>query len=248
VQNAPAARQVPRPAATVMLVRPAAAGFTVYMARRSTKSRFMPAVHVFPGGAVDIEDRSASALERMQGPVASPGALAVAALRELFEEAGILLACDERGRAAAPSSATLARMRAERSEGADFSAILARHGLRLDARELVYYSNWVTPQSEPIRFDAHFFLARAPLGQVAEADAVELHDGVWIAPADALARAARGDFPIIFPTRSHLERLAGFDDVDALLKHARTRTIRAVMPIEDANGAIAFAGDDELAW
>lgn len=231
-----------------MLVRPSSGGFAVYMTRRSSKSRFMPAVHVFPGGAVDLADQSAAALENVLGALAPPGAeFAVAALRELFEEAGVLVACDEHGAPVALAPPALAELRRERAAGTDFSALLAQHGLRLDARELVYYSNWVTPESEPIRFDAHFFVARAPAGQIAEADAVEVHDGEWIVPEVALARAAQGEFAIIFPTRKHLERLAQFGDIDALFQHARGRAVRAVMPVEGTDGAIAFARENE-AW
>jgi len=250
VHNVSAGPAVPRPAATVILVRPATQrGLCVYMTRRSAKSRFMPEVHVFPGGAVDPEDRDVVAQGRIVGAAHGPAAeLTVAALRELFEEAGILIASDARGNLVALDDGELAALRAERAAGAPFAELLARHALRLDARELAYYSNWVTPERERIRFDAHFFLARAPEKQIARADAVEVHDGEWIAPADALARAARGEFAIIFPTRMHLERLAAFDDVDALFAHARERVVRPVMPVEREDGAIAFASEADRAW
>jgi 8-oxo-dGTP pyrophosphatase MutT (NUDIX family) len=241
---------VPRSAATVILVRPRAPrGLSVYMIRRSTKSRFMPDIHVFPGGAVDPADRDIAVQQRIAGVAPRPAAeLTVAALRELFEEAGILIACDARGEAVALGDDELAALRAERAAGTAFAELLARHDLRLDARELAYYSNWVTPERERIRFDAHFFLARAPERQSARADAVEVHDGEWLTPADALARAARGEFAIIFPTRMHLERLAAFDGVDALFAHAREREVRRVMPVEHEDGLIAFASEADRAW
>ena len=249
MQNVTATPRVPRLAATVMLVRSAAGGPQVYLTRRSRASRFMPAVHVFPGGAVDAEDGSAEAARRLRGAPEPPGpAVAFAALRELFEEAGILLACDAGGDPVRFDATALGALRAELVAGLPFGAMLDRHGWRLDASGLAYYSNWVTPETEPIRFDAHFFVAEAPADQIAEADAVEVHDGEWIAPAEALARAERGDMAIIFPTRKHLERLAAFSDVAALVAHARARVVRRVMPVERGDGTIAFARAEDDAW
>lgn len=226
---------VPRPAATVMLLRPATPGVGVYLIRRSSRSRFMPDAYVFPGGAVDAADGD------------PPAAFAVAALRELFEEAGILLARTAAGTACALEGAQLEALRAQALEGTPIAALLERHGLQLDTAALTYYSNWITPQSEPIRFDAHFFIARAPQGQTALADANEVHDGIWIAAAEALARADRNELVVRFPTRKHLERLARFDDVDDFLAHARSRTIVPVMPFEDGTDAFGLPGGAD-AW
>jgi 8-oxo-dGTP pyrophosphatase MutT (NUDIX family) len=237
---------VPRPAATVMLLRPDPAGFAVYMLRRSARSRFVPDAYVFPGGAVDAADRALAASAGVRG-WAGPAApeLAVAALREMFEEAGILLAVARDGAASRIDAPTLAALRTELNGGASLAAILDRHGLALDAGALTYYSNWVTPVTEPIRFDAHFFIARAPEDQIAAADAVEVHDGVWIAPAEALARADRGEMTIIFPTRKHLERLAAQPDIEAMLAHARARFVKPIMPVERERGVFIFGGNDE---
>lgn len=218
------------------------AGFLVYLTRRSSHSRFMPDAFVFPGGAVDEADRSAVALARLHGAVAGIAPeVAVAAFRELFEEAGVLIACD---RAGAPSTLDTARLRAWREEltkGADFSALLAREDLALDARELIYYSHWITPLAQPVRFDTHFFVARAPEGQTAEADAIEVHDGDWFAPSEALEAAARDELSIMFPTRKHLERMAAFDSLEAFLAHARTRTSIAPITPHIRDGNIEFA-------
>jgi 8-oxo-dGTP pyrophosphatase MutT (NUDIX family) len=230
-----------------MLVRPDSAhGICVYMTRRSARSRFVPDAYVFPGGAVDPEDREvagAGAIHGTAGAIAPE--LAAAALRELFEEAGILFARDATGALAATEPDMLRALREERAAGTRFDALLARHGFVPDASALFYYSNWITPVTEPRRFDTHFFIARAPEGQIAAADAVEVHDGTWIAPVDALARGDRGEMTIIFPTRKHLERLAAFDDVDALLEHARARSVAPVMPIERPDGTFAFAVDND---
>jgi 8-oxo-dGTP pyrophosphatase MutT (NUDIX family) len=230
-----------------MLVRPDAAGIAVYMTRRSTRSRFVPDAYVFPGGAVDPEDRDVAPPRGMFGSAgAMAPELAAAAIRELFEEAGILLARDAAtGSLATLDAAAILRLRAERVAGTRFDELLTRRGLVPDASALSYYSNWVTPVSEPRRFDTHFFVAHAPDDQVAAADAVEVHDGTWIAPAEAMARADRHEMTIIFPTYKHLERLSRFHDVDALLAVARLRSVAPVMPIERPDGTFAFAVDDD---
>jgi len=233
LQNAASVPMIPRPAATVMLLRPASDGISVYMTRRSSRSRFMPDAYVFPGGAVDAADGE------------PPAAFSVAALRELFEEAGVLLACDAAGIPAALDAGVLTTLRSEAAGGALLTALLEQRGLRLDLGALTYYSNWITPQNEPIRFDAHFFVARAPEGQIAAADAIEVHDGRWIVAADALARADRGELTIRFPTRKHLERIARYRDVDAFLAHARERAIAAVMPYEDGTGDHGLPGGSD---
>jgi 8-oxo-dGTP pyrophosphatase MutT (NUDIX family) len=232
-----------------MLVRPrAGAGLLVYLTRRSSRSRFMPDAYVFPGGTLDAADRSASAHARLYGSVEGiEPEFAIVALRELFEEAGVLIACDAAGNPASVDRERLALLRQELSEGIPLATLLEREQFFLDARELVYYSNWITPESEPLRFDAHFFIATAPEGQIAVADAVEVHDGAWFEPRDALARADRGELRIMFPTRKHLERLAAHDSVASLFAHARSRTaVRPILPFM-RDGEIEFMPEGE-AW
>jgi 8-oxo-dGTP pyrophosphatase MutT (NUDIX family) len=171
--------------------------------------------------------------------------LRVAAIRELFEEAGILLVTDAVGSHARLEPWRIEALRREAGTETPFGAVLAQANLRPDFEALTYYSNWVTPASEPIRFDAHFYLARAPEGQIAIADAVEVHDGVWLRPADALAAGERGDITLRFPTRKHLERLARYDDLDALFAHARARNVTPVRPVERDDGTFVF---DEISW
>ena len=171
--------------------------------------------------------------------------LRFAAIRELFEEAGILLITDAAGAHARLDAERLAALRREANGELPFGAILSRAGLRPDLDALAYYSNWITPATEPIRFDAHFYLARAPEGQIAIADAVEVHDGVWLRPADALAAGDRGEITLRFPTRKHLERLARYGDLAALFAHAHARSIAPIEPVERDDGAFVF---DEDAW
>lgn len=207
-------------------------GVLVYMTRRSSRARFMPGAYVFPGGAVDAQDGSAAMRARLRGSVDGIGdEFAVAALRELFEEAGVLIACDGEGRAVSLAPGPLTALREEYSNGTPFATLMERAALFLDARELAYYSNWITPIAEPLRFDTHFFIATAPAGQIASADATEVHDGIWIEPAVALARAEAGEMTVPFPTRKHLERLAPFDDIASLFAHARARRVAAITPV-----------------
>jgi 8-oxo-dGTP pyrophosphatase MutT (NUDIX family) len=207
------------------------------MTRRSSHARFMPDAYVFPGGTVDEGDRSDAMRARLFESVDGIGdEFTLAALRELFEEAGVLVACDSGGFAANLATERLTSLRDEYSHGASLATLLEREALVLDARELAYYSNWITPVDEPLRFDTHFFIARAPAGQIASADAMEVHDGVWIAPATAVARAQAGEMAIPFPTRKHLERLMSFETIEALFAHARTRTIAAITPVIRRDG------------
>jgi recombination protein RecT len=232
-----------------MMLRSLGEGFVVYLTRRSAKARFMPGAYVFPGGAVDPADHAPALRERLFGPLDGIGPeFAIAALRELFEEAGVLIACrHDGGRAAIPPD-SLRDLRRALVQGKAFAALLSEDDLHLDARELIYYSNWITPLGEPLRFDTHFFVAHPPDGQIAEADAVEVHDGVWLAPREALEGAERGELSLMFPTRKHLERLASFDTLDAFLQHARRRAgqVAPIVP-EVRDGVPSFEPGDD-AW
>ncbi len=222
-------------------------GIAVYMTRRGASSPFMPDAYVFPGGAAEGADRAPEMLARLHAgaPGAAPG-LAVTALRELFEEAGILLACAPDGEARGLPAESLAAWRAGLLTGErSLLSILEASDAYLDGRELVYYSNWITPAVEPRRFDAHFFIARAPLGQTAAADAIEVHDGVWIAPDEALERGRSGELSLVFPTIKHLERLAEAASVDALLRVARARAVRPIQPDALPGGIFVIPPDQE---
>jgi len=262
-----------RLAATVILMRP---GFEVYLTRRSTRSAFAPNAFVFPGGTTEAQDASASAQERTLGlgparlarefraeiagdlqssesPIESRAAraLLVAALRELFEEAGVLFACTAtmlQIDANALDWRQLATERARlRSGESSFAQFLAQHDWFADARALRLFSHWITPPSEPRRYNTHFFFAEAPPDQVALADTFETHDGLWIAPQEALARFRRGELHLVYPTIKHLERLVAFDSVDAALEFARTKPIVTIMP-KDSGDDFQIPPGLEGAW
>lgn len=247
-----------RLAATVILARPP---FEVYLARRSASAAFAPDAFVFPGGTIEAQDASVAARSRTFGleserldrefraaipkeldsdesPIdrAAAASLLVAALRELFEEAGVLLARRENDGVIEARADDVERIASERiavrSGALPFADFLAAHGWYADARALALFSHWITPPSEPRRYNTHFFFARAPADQAALADAAETHDGLWISPAEALDRRRSGRLHLVYPTIKHLERLAAFDSVDAALEFARSKSVLTIMPKE----------------
>ncbi len=249
-----------------MLVRPSGGhGFDVLMLRRSGASHFVPDAYVFPGGSVDSSDYSEDILARIQGlgselfrrefrmqsrpelqaPAGVPElrdaqALVIAALRELYEEAGVLLACDADGKPCA--------VHTHHHERVPFLEALRRHNAYGDAQALALFSHWITPATYPRRYNTYFFLAIAGEDQLASADAVETSDGMWIAPQRALDESAAGRFSLVYPTIKHLERLAAFDDVHALMAYARSKPIYSIMPHVEGEHRFALPETLEKSW
>lgn len=110
-------------------------------------------------------------------------------------------------------------------------------GVTVNARELCFFSHWITPPGEPRRFDTYFFVAAAPPDAIGIADSVETHDARWLRPAQALQASRAGELLLFFPTIKHLERLAAFDRVDALLAFAREKSIVTIRPDRPATEA-----------
>jgi 8-oxo-dGTP pyrophosphatase MutT (NUDIX family) len=168
-----------------------------------------------------------------EGATALGSGLRVAALRELFEEAGVLLAY--RRDAAllfdAEAHERFASYRAELSAGRHtLGGIAAREGLRLGTDALLHWAHWITPEALPKRFDTHFFLAAAPAGQIAAHDALEVTDGAWMAPEEALARHRRGEFPLVFATVHQLRELLGLAGSAAAQARFAGSVPRTIMP------------------
>ncbi|MCC6648083.1 MAG: hypothetical protein IT374_21255 [Polyangiaceae bacterium] len=236
----------PRAAATVLALRPGAAGLEIYCIVRHAKSGFMGGLVAFPGGKVDPSDHDARfdaaplhprALDL--GDTPEPvRALAVAACREALEEAALvptIRALDTAG--ALSLRAALA--------GATFADALAAAGLTLDLSALAPFGRWITPAAEPRRFDAAFFLLASPEGQRGQHDAHETTDGFWRTPADVLARWRAGELQIAPPTARALELLlpcATLDDARAL---AARQSLLPVCPelVAEAGGFLALPGD-----
>jgi 8-oxo-dGTP pyrophosphatase MutT (NUDIX family) len=226
---------VPRPAATVMVLRDGDDGLEVLMRRRNPDSIFVPGAHVFPGGAVDEADHrphpladpapdQAGASERL-GLAAGGLAFWVAAVRETFEEAGLLFA-DGPVERAEPHRAAIDR--GERS----LADVCRAEGLRLRLRDLRYFGHWITPPGGPRRYTTRFFVAPLPVGQSPSHDDGEAVAHEWVRPADALARFAAGEWDLILPTERSLHALAGFRTAAEVLAHAD-----ALPPlVDDAGG------------
>lgn len=215
------------------------------MVRRHARSRFVPGAYVFPGGKIEdadwsprIEERCtgldrAEAIRRIPDMVPPEKALGawVAAIRETFEEVGILFASGETGSAllndAEPRFET--RRRDLHSGRTTLHGMLERERLWLEAGRLHYFAHWITPVTSPIRYDVRFFVARTPQGQTPCHDGVELTEHGWVTPRDALAGDADGTFPIILPTRNMLAQLSRFGSVDAAIASTRGKTIPAIL-------------------
>jgi glyoxylase-like metal-dependent hydrolase (beta-lactamase superfamily II)/8-oxo-dGTP pyrophosphatase MutT (NUDIX family) len=209
-QREPAA---PRPAATVLLLRDTPAGLELLMTRRSATASFAPGAYVFPGGGIDAADSQAHGqAARRPGQSDLRLTQAIAAIRESFEELGVLLARHADGRPAdAQDVAALDRH-------APFVAQCQARGLTLAADEVFVLAHWITDRDLPRRFDVPFLVARMPQGQQPVADEAEQFEPVWVRPADALERHKAGTFFMIFPTIRTLERLAAYSTVDAVLQ------------------------------
>ena len=203
----------PRPAATVLLLRDSDAGIEVLMTRRSLTASFAPGAYVFPGGGVDALDAAAHAHASRRATQSDLHLTqAIAAIRESFEELGVLLARHADGSAATHEDiAAIDRKQ-------PFAAQCAARGLQLAAAQVFVLAHWITDRDLPRRFDVPFLVARMPPGQTPVADEAEQFEPVWVRPADALARHAAGSFFIIFPTIRTLERLQSFSTVDAVLQ------------------------------
>ena len=232
-----------RPASTVVLLRPADP-FDVFLVRRSDSIAFMGGAHVFPGGRVDpaddlddIDSRSdgmAAAAARM--PDISPDAAVaqhIAALRELFEEAGVLLARP----LTAVSSGQRERYRRDLLSGAvTFADIIRAEQLRLAFDELAYFAHWVTPEIETRRFDTRFFIARAPDDQTPVHDDGETSHSEWLAPMAAIEHCRSGIISLPPPTWTTLSMLSRFGSIDEVLTWAREKPIPRVQPRFERHG------------
>ncbi len=207
-------------AATLLLVRDAAQGLEVFMLERPARGAF-PGVHVFPGGKVDAADSSLLAQIRWHGPDAQGRSLVplhywVAAVRECYEESGVLLAS---AAGTLLGETAVARLHDNRASDRtlDLATLCKQTEWCLEFGELRYFAHWITPSMAPRRFDTRFFVAPMPAGQVAVHAPGETMSGEWITAAAALARAQRGDWTLIEPTRTSLKSLDRYSCVAALL-------------------------------
>jgi 8-oxo-dGTP pyrophosphatase MutT (NUDIX family) len=232
----------PVPAATILLLRDAAAGLEVFLVERHHAIDFATGALVFPGGKLDPGDRDPRALARCAGGAEDADVLAlrVAAIRETFEEAGVLLARPRGSRAlvdGARAAGIRDRHRAPLLADAIGVADLAEaEDLELATDRLVPFAHWITPEFMPKRFDTHFFLVEAPPDQPAVHDGGESVDSTWATPAAALAEAEAGRRTIIFPTLLNLRKLGRSRSVAEALERARQAPPVTVLPRVERRG------------
>jgi 8-oxo-dGTP pyrophosphatase MutT (NUDIX family) len=249
-----AAAAEPRHASTVVLLRDRAEGMQAYLLRRTRTMAFAAGMYVFPGGSVDPRDETL-ADEAWAGPPpaewaallsadeALTKALVCAAVRETFEESGVLLA----GSTVRTVVADTTGDEWEQDRGAlverrlAFSDFLLRRGLVLRTDLLAAWAHWITPEFEPRRYDTRFFLAAMPVGQRTRDVSGEADHVTWMRPSDALAGVEAGQMEMLPPTSVTLRELSGYAGVDDAIAAAGRRVITAVMPgVERVDGELYF--------
>ncbi len=243
----------PKPAATVVLLRDTPNGVEAYLLRRKGTMAFAAGMHVFPGGGVDPRDRDLPD-DAWRGP--SPAqwaqllsadeklstALVCAAVRETFEESGVLLAAHAGGdvvddtRGDDWETARLALL----DRSLPMARMLTERGLVLRADLLRPWAHWITPEIEPRRYDTRFFVAALPQGQRTRDVGGEADRAAWVRPADALDRMQRGELAMLPPTAFTLGELAAYSTVEKVLAAGTARDVRPVLPR-------VVLGDDEEA-
>ena len=254
----------PRVAAAIILLRDRPqGGVETFMVRRHVRSEFVPDVYVFPGGSVKPGDREVEMAPVLALPPAGAhlgettlgAGVRAAAIRELFEEAGVLLAWrDERLLAVTGErAARFAEYRRQLQQNETTLAEIARsEGLALATDRLLYFAHWITPEAMPKRFDTFFFVAAAPEEQQAAHDQLETTAGAWIHPADALEQSQQGSFPLVFATIHQLQDLRAFTSVADAQQRLSQREIPVIMPrgaLRDGEVVIRLPGEpgyDEL--
>ncbi|SCL20645.1 NUDIX domain-containing protein [Micromonospora nigra] len=232
---------VPRVAATVLLLRPAGDDFEVYLIRRVAAMTF-GGMYAFPGGGVDRSDSRTHLDWAGPGPQewggrlgldpAAAQAVVCAAAREVFEEAGVLLAGPDAGCVVGDVSGDdweAARVALERRDSG-FADLLAARGLTFRSDLLVPWSRWITPEFEPRRFDTYFFVALLPEGQRTRDVSGEADHTLWIRPAEAHARASAGELTMLPPTLVTLAEVAACGGLDEVVRAAAGRD--AASPVQ----------------
>jgi 8-oxo-dGTP pyrophosphatase MutT (NUDIX family) len=227
-----APKAIPRAAATVLLLRDGAAGIEVLMITRHADVAFAGGALVFPGGRIDETDASEPVLRHCAPvPGADTAAMAsrVAGIRETYEEAHILLARPV-GQEMLLGAASLERLEGGGGVVRDFAGLVAGGGIELATDLMVPYAHWITPADQPKRFDTLFYLAPAPVDQVAAHDGREAVESVWMSPEKAIAESDAKRVSLMFATRLNLQKLGRSRTVAEALAAARTDKIVTVCP------------------
>ena len=243
------------PSASLMLIRDGSGGLEILMVVRSDRASFAPGALVFTGGKVEAGDRSAKLLKRCDGSTLlcqQELAFRVAAIREAFEEGGVILAREtsKNHLLDGGASARLQKYRRCLSGGSlSLSDFLCAEELVLACDRLTAFAHWITPSSRPIRFDTHFFVAESPSGQQPTHDGVESMNALWLTPTSALENAREGRWNLMLPTRLILERLSHAANVSEALEIARNTSIVTVTPwIENRSGVSLMRIPDDAGY
>jgi len=231
----------PRSASTILLLRDGAAAreIEVFMMVRHHQIEFNSGALVFPGGSVDAGDREIMARPDLysggEGLAEVDLGFRIAAIRETFEESGILLARSKGAKTLVDAKRASEIEAAHRADLNDhkigFLQILTDNGMVLALDELVPYAHWITPEGMPKRFDTWFFLAAAPPDQLGAHDGRESTDSIWVSPREALEGGESGRFKLPFPTTRNLIKLGKQGKVTDALADSRGRDIVTVMPV-----------------
>lgn len=241
----------PKDAATVILVRDQISRLEVFLMRRNKKQNFMGGYFVFPGGQLDDADcdsilwdkccssmvvKSSQRLQEPGLPESIARGLHMAAIRETFEESGILLATSASGKstfgfndAKTLERFTLYRRRIYRGE-ITMMDLAVLEGIRFKPNMMIPYAHWITPEIQRTRYNTRFFLARLPNGQHTSHDEDELIASGWVTPEDALRMNEIGEMPLSPPTLKTVEELSSFRTTEQLFKTAAEREIFAILP------------------
>ena len=236
-----------KPAATIALLRDSPSRMEILLLRRDRSASFVPGAYVFPGGRVDRADWMKKTLARVDGLTpetaadrlgladTNPPAIAyyVAALREAFEETGILIGVGPNSEAppTAAEDANIEVLRNGLMEGhVSFTEALEQLSYRIDGSSIEYLAHWITPEREPRRFDTRFFAARVQADTKPMFDPREMTDAVWVTPQDAISRNQAGTLPMIFPTISTLQQLADYATAEDALREIGNASIPTVLP------------------
>ncbi len=229
---------VARPAATIVLLRDSPDGLEVFMVVRHHAIDFASGALVFPGGRVEDSDFALAGNPELcpnpDGLDTEAMGFRVAAIRETFEECGVLFARPSEGAGLVDAASLLAVETAHRAKlasgGISFEAVLSAHAMLPATDLLTHFAHWITPRNQPKRYDTHFFLAEAPAEHLAAHDGQESVDSVWITPRQALADTEAGRFKLVFATQMNLTKLATFVSSAEAIAAAREASVVTVLP------------------
>ena len=215
----------PRAAATIVLIRRAAPTFEVLLLERPQTARFAPGAFVFPGGAVDVDDSSSIWAHRL--PPVGEQAACTAALRELFEETGILPAGSIGSDGEAIGEARQGLLGGHNL----FSTLAEQMGWDFSGAPIAYFARWITPRTVAMRFDTRFFLLLIEDGDTTSVILTDEHvSSTWVSPDRALHKFGTGELPLLFPTQTTLERLVGFKSQKEAFHSLGEKTVEPILP------------------